>query len=247
LKAWAYVGSLRDPRKRQELRTRLEPETVGRFIRIANDVPEAELDPDFPGMPRNPLFEAFMKTQLESADEWPTAGVSIIRKIVRDWGEHARAYVLEGKTYGEMDWRYNLARTFRDLLSAIASQNPMSPFKTASDRIYKLPHSATLLSTLSLRMVRTTDSRPAATKRLKCAVIEPPEHLREFLEHVELERIKRCAYEKCSKIFWAGRIDTPCCSEPCRNAYRQKKHRDKKRENRPYKKRLLRKGTLRNE
>lgn len=175
-----------------------------------------------------------------------------IETIVQSWGDSARAYVLEPKEsmandreriVFEMNKRYSLAISIRDLLHAIADQNPTSPPKNAPDRVYSLPYSAGLLSTLTLRMVRNDNSEGEVKERPRRAVLEPPEPLRLFLEEVELDRIKRCAYEKCGKIFWAGRVDRPCCSEVCRNAYRQRKHREKGKENRRYRKGLLDRST----
>jgi hypothetical protein len=176
-----------------------------------------------------------------------------IETIVEPWGDSARTYVLEPKQslpgaadhlFFEMQRRYSLAISIRDLLDTIAEQNATSPATNHFDRIYKLPYSVELLSTLSLRMARNDISESVVKERPRRAVLEPAEPLKRFLEEVELDRIKRCAYEKCRKIFWAGRIDRPCCSEICRNSYRQKKHRERKKENRRYNKRLLKRRTL---
>ncbi len=175
-----------------------------------------------------------------------------IETAVASWGEAARAYVTkptksrerdrEGIVF-EMQKRYSLALSIRDLLNAVADQNPTSPHENATDRIYRLPYSVDFLSMLSLRMARQDDAEGAVKKRSRGAVIEPPEPLKRFLDEVELGRIKRCAYEKCAKIFWASRIDKPCCSDTCRNAYKQQKHRDRERENQPYKEFLKKRST----
>src|SRR5262249_24911680 len=38
------------------------------------------------------------------------------------------------------------------------------------------------------------------------------------LSDVEASRIRRC--QNCGKIYWAGRIDQPCCSKSCANIRR---------------------------
>ncbi len=252
-------------------RARQEPDIVRQFARIANDVP-AEPAPDPVTHPQeDPLLKRLLGGTLESPysdAEFAEAGRNAYRAtrtrwfkqietIVESWGEAARAYVLEPKrcaardgeciVFEKINERYSLAIGIRDLLHAIAAQNPPNPPANAHDRIYHLPYSIELVSTLSLRMAKSNESESAVKRRPRCAVLEPPEPLKKFLEEVELDRIKRCAYKECRRIFWAGRIDRPCCSEVCRNAYRQQKHRDDKKKNRPYKKWLLKKGVPRNE
>ena len=175
-----------------------------------------------------------------------------IEATIEPWGETARAYVMEpreskareGETIAwEMHKHYKLALCIRDLLSTIADQNPPTAPGIATERIYRLPYSVELLSTLSLRMARKNDSPGVVKERSRGAVIEPAEPLERFLYAVDLSRIKRCAYENCKRIFWAGRYDRPCCSDMCRNAYKQKKHRDRKRANRRYKEFLKKRST----
>jgi hypothetical protein len=48
------------------------------------------------------------------------------------------------------------------------------------------------------------------------------------LENVEANRIRKCEYTKCGRIYWAGRLDQRCCGKNCANSRRVQKHRDKK-------------------
>jgi hypothetical protein len=136
-------------------------------------------------------------------------------------------------------WRAELATTIRFILNNVADQNAAGLPGNSPERVYRF-FSPQALPLFSLRMVKSDNGAMRAE-------VEPLQPLKLFLEAVDLNRIKRCAYEKCRKIFWAGRIDRPCCSEPCRNAYRQKMHREREKENRPYKKRLLERRSTRNE
>lgn len=242
-------------------RARPEPGTVRQFIRIANDVP-AKPAPDptthleqhdplhqrlFSGILENPFSDTeFAESGHDAHRATRNRWIKEIETVVESWGEAARAYVLEPKAsmareselavFEQMDKRYSLAIGFRDLLGTIADQNPTSPPNRAPDRIYRLPSSSELVSVLSLRMT-PRDNADLSGGQMR-AVLEASAPLKSFLEEVELDRIKRCAHEKCGKIFWAGRVDRPCCSDACRNAYKQKTHRERKKQNRPYKKRM---------
>ena len=116
-----------------------------------------------------------------------------------------------------------MASTIRFVLDRIAQENARNLHVDSRERVYRIFNPAAI--SFRLRMVKSDNG--AAKDRPMRAVFEPEEPLKRFLEEVELNRIKRCAYEKCRQIFWAGRTDRPCCSEPCRNSYRQKKHRDR--------------------
>lgn len=39
------------------------------------------------------------------------------------------------------------------------------------------------------------------------------------MDNVEVTRIRRCKSKKCRKIFWAKRVESPCCSEVCLRRY----------------------------
>jgi predicted nucleic acid-binding Zn ribbon protein len=50
----------------------------------------------------------------------------------------------------------------------------------------------------------------------------------EILRGIEYDRLRSCAI--CEKIFWAKNKNSETCSEPCRNALRQRRHRKKNKE-----------------
>lgn len=226
---------LRRPLEQQRLRIKPEPEIVRHFIRIAN---------------REPGSDSILPATLAQAAEWLSL-MAVPPAIQQDepeddwWrdifsgsllpagrGEPKRAELLRFRRR----WRAAQATTIRFILTNVADQNAAG---YSLERVYRF-FSPQMLSLFSLRMVKSDNGAMRA-------VVEPLEPLKLFLEKVDLNRIKRCAYEKCRKIFWAGRIDRPCCSELCRNAYRQKRHREREKQNRPYKKRLLEKRSTRNE
>ena len=49
----------------------------------------------------------------------------------------------------------------------------------------------------------------------------------EALQGVEAARIRECQKRNCRRIFWAGRLDQPCCSTKCANARRVQNWRDR--------------------
>lgn len=245
------------------LRTRPEPEIVRQFIRIANKEPDADaiLRAMPPGNPQwRRALSATVKDcvtgRLDRKDipaepiEWGVwsdfhiLGLGPIEEFKGDEGTLGSERIGDWrpidkksieKRYWEMveatcekwlreteNWRRETAETIKATLGSIAEQN--SSGENAST--YALQDCPEFLSRVSLRMVNGR------------AVVEPLQPLKQFLDEVELSRIKRCSYEKCGKLFWAGRLTRPCCSDACGNAYRQKKHRDQERENRPYKKRM---------
>lgn len=231
----AASRELKRPFVRQELRTRPEPEFVAHIIKVVNGVPEPQADPGMSGGSRDLLSEALEKTEPESPNSWGAPGVACIRNIVdSSWGSDARAYVLASEEFNDMLDLYRSALGFRDLLYCIAEQNSKSVSENVATGTYSLPVSAKLMSTLTLQMRPVTTKGPPSG-----AEIVPSGPLRQCLNELELSRIKRCAYGNCRNLFWAGRLDRSCCSEVCRNAYRQKMHRDRQRENRPYKKGLV--------
>jgi hypothetical protein len=204
---------LRRPLKQQPLRTRTEPEIVRQFIRIANGEPDSDS-----------YLDAIVRA----------------RELV-EWGDvmprRSRVKYQPGQEeFLRGHHRDRIAKAVGDLLRGIAFQNSAAMEKSAGGFSYWIYDCRELLSEFCLRMVRSHND--AAKNGEMRAVLEPREPMKTFLAEVELSRVKRCAYEACAKIFWAGRLDQPCCSDACGNAYRQKRHRDREKENRPYKKRM---------
>lgn len=234
------METLRSPRSQQRLRARREPEIVRQFIRIANKEPGSESI-------LRALTPETSDGYRQLADLLKRGPESVRKELVE-----AAPKDLHDKDFLRWAWRTQTATTIRTLLSAIADQNPTSPPKSARaireamegrngqldsapGRTYQLPPVPEVLSAFSLRMMRSEAGE--TNNRTMRAALVPAGPLKQFLEEVELDRIKRCAFEKCKKIFWAGRLDRPCCSDTCRNAYKQKRHRDRERKKRPLKKR----------
>jgi hypothetical protein len=47
----------------------------------------------------------------------------------------------------------------------------------------------------------------------------------EAIDEVEVARIRECQNKNCGRLFWAGRINQPCCSPECAHAYRNQRYR----------------------
>jgi hypothetical protein len=226
----ARTGVLSSASGQQRLRSHPASEAIARLLQIANDVPKTA-DPvqDFLRRPRDPSPE-----EICEAGGWHQAygarWIFEIKELVRCWGKLARGYVLEVSEFEEIDKRYREAPAMRRLLDSIADQNRKRCEETKpalGDLLFELPPEAgNLLGSLCLRMENSN----------KLATIEATGLLKTLIEQAELDRIKSCAHERCGKLFWASRTDRPCCSEPCRNAYKQKRHRLKKKQNGQYKK-----------
>jgi hypothetical protein len=127
-----------------------------------------------------------------------------------------------------MDARYHEALALRALLSSIAEQNEALDKGHKADIVLSFPDSTDLLRSMALRISRSR--RPAR--------LEPKGLFKTILDEGALDRIKRCAYEKCNRFFWATRMDRSCCQESCANAHRQKLHRERVKHNRRSKKNL---------
>jgi hypothetical protein len=267
---------LKGENNEQRLRARPTPPQVSEFLGIANSIPQRGfglvpdvLDEIFAWW--SPHIWDQLR-DMESARRW----LKYMKEDVLTWEDPAKMYILtsdsrevddllavaprfprlDTEQHAEIAHCYGYARRalevlgIRNLLAAIADQNRKT--ENASNLAYRIP--ATLFREFSLRMVEASGAstpkveRSVGVRRLsRRAVIEPKEPLNQFLEQVELERIKRCRHDKCERIFWAGRLDRTCCSEPCRNAYKQKRHRAREAQNRPYRKGLFQKGTLRDD
>ncbi len=153
---------------------------------------------------------------------------SLKRRMAKEgWGQAARDYVFEPPRVQEKDARFVQATALRALLTSIAEQNETRGKGHGDDIVLWLPVAISILTSLTI-----------SGKQCR---IEPEEGLfKEILDEGQLGRIKRCAYEKCQRFFWAARVDRPCCQESCRNAYRQKRHREREKQNRQTRKRKKR-------
>jgi hypothetical protein len=170
-----------------------------------------------------------IKADGEIGPSHPAVGVSHLKRHMAEdgWGLAAKAYVCERRTAKEMDERYHEVIALWALFADIAQQNAARGKEQPGEILFSLPPSIGLLSSLKLFRHR--------------ARLEAKGLLKKVLDEGQLDGIKRCAYEKCGRFFWAQRIDRPCCQESCRNAYRQKRHREREKQNRVTKKRLRKK------
>jgi hypothetical protein len=199
--------------QREQQRLRRAPPAILTLIDIANDVPDEDLaienDRTFPPEPTEDeitLHGGFQKA-------WEAAFDNQLEQKVLRLGAEARKYILAGDGYLDRSSRYEEVRRLRVLLDAVASYNQS---KSAAQKV---------IFTNCRTELSIHQGRLSATNLLGVALSESG-----------FDRIKRCAYQKCRRFFWAGRLDKPCCEESCRRAHKQQRHREQQRRNQAYKK-----------
>lgn len=204
---------------RQRLRTRSETLQASRLFALVNAIPPSADWNDFS-----------LDTLIEYAESvgGSRACRLAVAAAIENWGSEARDYVLTNghpeNSIGEFE-RFKEALVFRDFVRSVAENNnrfwkqhSVKSGDLPKNRDFKFPSAVTAL-------VIRLDTK---TKRWRLVYGE----LFNDLENVELDRIKCCAYSQCGKIFWAGRVDKPCCSDACWNPFKQKRHREKQAKNR---------------
>ena len=202
-------------------RLRRAPPIITFAIKIANDVPKGLNDlHDIRETPKEDFVNRWGLHHARPPMLWLGA---LKRRVAEDgWGVIAREYVFGSPDIPETGRRYHEAIALRDLFMSIANQNEARPKGHPGDITLSLPPSPELLASLTLFVSRSN----------KKARLEPRGLFKAILDEGELGRIRVCAYEKCERLFWAGRVDRPCCQESCRNAYKQKRHREREKQNR---------------
>jgi hypothetical protein len=227
---------------RDAQRLRIAPPTIINLLGIVNDVPESavkEWKKEFPTMPSDPSAKEIREAAGKYDRAYQRAWKRDIERRMELWGPAAKAFVRGASDLAQMDVHYQDALVISDLLCAVAARNQRRDQESRDRKrgahtsvankldgyeIFELPDPHALVRSIELVIDRQSTR----------AELRPTGLLRELLAEAELDRIKRCAYVKCGRFFWASRIDSPCCKESCRNAYKQKRHQE--RQNRQYRK-----------
>jgi predicted RNA-binding Zn ribbon-like protein len=212
------------PDTRQQ-RLRIPSKNLKRLLEIANGVTVmADLSREIPADPSPQEVADTGSFQKAFETRW----ANMITTLIDSWGATAKRYVLRGRTFAEWDERYAEAIALRDLLNSLAAKNQGRTKTEEVDILIDLPESVQLVRSLKLRL-RGSPGR---------AALEPRGLLGELFQSPDLDRIKRCSRDGCNRLFFAGRMNRPCCRERCRNAYKQKQHREREKGNRLYRKGL---------
>lgn len=201
----------------QRLRRISKPLT--RLLQIANAVPRSSsVDLGNPDLPSDREIASGGGFQQAYAASWSAR----VRDLVAHWAPPAKKYVLNGPQFPESDNRYAEVIAVRDLLSRLADVNQGRTRSGRIDIAVDVPESVEMVSTIKL----TLKGPPVS------AALQANGLVGTLLACADLDRVKRCAHEKCRKLFFAARMNRPCCSERCRNKYKQKRHREREKENR---------------
>ena len=210
------------------LRLRIASRPLQYLLEVANSLPrKASGDTETPVAP-SPREDARAGGFREAYQkQW----LGTVKKVITDWGAPARKYVLKDSAFEKLDERYCEVIAVSDLLNRVADFNHGRTKSGDLDEGIDLPESMALLSTIKLRL---------RGSRRSSGALEGSGLLQMLLGCGDLDRVKRCEREKCGKLFFAGRISNWCCSEPCRNAYKQMRHREREKQNRIVRKVLKR-------
>jgi hypothetical protein len=205
----------------QELRTRPETLQASRLFALINAIPASA---DWKDFSKDTLFEYAESAEGVRAG-WDNGCRLAVGPAIENWGSEARDYVLTNghpeNSIGIFE-RFQEALDFRDFVRSVAEDNnrfwdqhSVKSGDLPKNRNFKFPSTVTALA---IRLDTGTKQWSLVYGGL----------FKDLLDNVELDRIKCCAYSKCGKIFWAGRVDKPCCSDACWNPFKQKRHREKK-------------------
>ena len=206
--------------KRKVLRVRPVPGVIVQNLRLVNDVRDGASALDFD--------IARATTEAQTGDP-ATAVLNEFTRLTTAWGRLAKAFVFSDQNPAGVGERYNQMCASRDFLASLAAQNRSfrelhhKNGRERVERVYDLPDSVKREIISGLRM----DNKSKAIRPVY------PEPIETFLTKAELDRIGQCLYQGCTKFFWAGRLDKPCCSKRCDNAYRQHKFRNRHQERAP--------------
>jgi hypothetical protein len=185
----------------QALRTRPTPEALKSWLDLIRDIPaDCELpDWETPDVSRCKDDKDAVETLLRSYD----AKISILPPATQVWVRGGR-HVLIQQGIADAAERYRLVKTARETLRGIARRGASS--------VLPLPDFDGLV-----------DLRLDSQGRIRLM----PSSFLKALEGVEADRIRECKSPNCGRIYWAGRVDQPCCGKTCANARRVRTWRER--------------------
>ena len=190
------VQQVQRRRGRQASRLRASPQALQHFIELVNSVPPGQELPELPDF-YDVLGEVASRRSERGVAQWER----MINDLPTDLREHIGPVRLD--TALAVYDRYSHLREARKTLRYIAHMD-----KSAGSVHPKFPASD------FLRLSVGQDGR--------IHIVHGP--LIGALEGVEAARIRECRI--CSRIFWAGRIDQPCCTSRCASALRTRRYRE---------------------
>ena len=190
------VQQVQRRRGRQASRLRAAPQVLQQFIELVNFVPPEQEWPELPD---------FYDVLGEVASGRSGKGVARWERMINDLPTHLRERIgpVRLDTAMAVYDVYSLLRVARKTLRYIAHMD-----KSAGSVHPKFPASDFL--------------RLSVGERGRIHIVHG--RLIGALEGVEAARIRECPI--CSRIFWAGRIDQPCCTSRCASALRTRRYRE---------------------
>ena len=189
--------------KRQALRTRPVPEALRSWLNLIQDIPPEQELPDWGNADwSDPKTSGSGDPEAELFRVWE-AVISLLPPRAQRYVRFDRDNLVPQHLVESRD-RYDFLGAALDTLRAIARRKGASTIK--------LTYPAGLIG-LRVNEKREIDLAPSPVY--------------EALQGVEADRIRECRNSACRRIFWAGRLDQPCCSKKCANARRVQKWRDK--------------------
>jgi hypothetical protein len=193
------VQNIQRSTTRQASRLRSAPEQLRKYIDIANLLPPRESPPE--------LLPAGAPVAEVTVAQWSnvvTAIGDLIKRFPR-FGQFMKGVDL--RQYPPVE-AYRRCRDFavvRDVMFALAR----------SDKT-KLAESIPIATSLEgLVSISANQNGILRLERMP---------LLQAIEGIEASRVRQCPI--CRNIFWAGRIDQPCCSTPCAKICRTRRWRE---------------------
>jgi hypothetical protein len=197
------IQHIPNQKKRQALRKRPAPEALRFWLDLIQDVPPEQDLPDWSNADwSDTKTSGSGDPEAELFRVWE-AVISLLPPLAQRYVRFDRDSLVPQHLV-ESHERYELLRGALGALRAIARSKGASSIE--------LTQPAGLIG-LRVNEKGEVDFTPS----LVC----------EALQGLPASRIRECQNSACRRIFWAGRLDQPCCSRECANARRVRKWRDK--------------------
>jgi len=186
------------------------PDSLSRFIELVNR--DGLFDKELPDVYQECCAEVIGSgSGSPPRDIW----VKVCQKVARSLSGQTREFLGAPGDLSEFLDRYALLKSARGVLLALAKRyrelrGTCSPGPLMV-RSAELSRDVPFEAKVSLAIDRNGD------------LIVPEVPLLDALKGIRADRIRSC--EICSRIFWAPRINSECCSEKCRKAYNQRNSR----------------------
>jgi hypothetical protein len=183
----------------QALRTRPTPEGLKFWLDLICDIP---VDCDLPDweIPDVRRSRDPVGTLLRSFNTMISTRLS---PAGQSWVRGARHVVVQ-KDFADAGERYRLLKAAHEMLRSIARRKTLPAIRLADTSEF---------------LTLSVDGEGRI--RFTCSSIV------DALEGVEADRIRKCENPNCGRIYWAGRVDQPCCGKKCANARRVRTWRER--------------------